>query len=159
REQSARHCGRGGADGDVGRFVAPLCQRHGRRHATVCHERKRRRRVGDAWRVSDAEGLRARVIHGAGESVCDVSGSHRARRRTIGDARSRSRIGDFLMGFTKASTETSVPTPAAGYVSTYPDAATKRLATLDESGIITKYGYALSNASVADVTGAYAADT
>lgn len=62
------------------------------------------------------------------------------------------------MGFQKRSTETGPGTNTAGYVIDYPDATTRRLASRDESGFITRYPYMLSNASVAAQTG-FAADT
>lgn len=62
------------------------------------------------------------------------------------------------MGFQKRSTETGPGTNTAGYVIDYPDATTRRLASRDESGFITRYPYMLSNASVAPQTG-FAADT
>lgn len=63
------------------------------------------------------------------------------------------------MGLLKLSEESSVTVPAAGYVTAYPSASTSRWASMDESGNITTYPYALSSASVAAVSGAYAADT
>jgi len=62
------------------------------------------------------------------------------------------------MGFSKRSTETAPGTNTAGYVVDYPDATTRRLASRDESGLITRYPYLLANASVAGQTG-FAADT
>ena len=63
------------------------------------------------------------------------------------------------MGLLKLSEESSITTPAAGYVTAYPSATTSRWASMDESGNITTYPYRLQSASVAAVAGAYAADT
>lgn len=63
------------------------------------------------------------------------------------------------MGQFRATTETTPPTAIAGTVTSYPDSATKRWASIDENGHITKYPYTLTAASVATVSAAYAADT
>lgn len=63
------------------------------------------------------------------------------------------------MGYGKRSTEASpVVQNTAGYVVDYPDAVTRRLASRDEAGMVTRYPYMLSNASVAGQAG-FAADT
>lgn len=63
------------------------------------------------------------------------------------------------MGLLKLAEEASVTVPAAGYVTAYPAATTSRWASIDESGNVTHYPYVLTAASVAAVSGAYAADT
>lgn len=63
------------------------------------------------------------------------------------------------MGLFKVSTESPPATPASSYVTAYPDTTTKRWASKDDAGNVTKYPYLLTASSTAAVAGAYAADT